>query len=257
MASRLRFTGVFTLSLTLGCSLIAPSKDEISGGNAAPSGGSGGSGGATGGSAGSTGGTAGGGAGGTAGATGGSGGSGGAPTLIWSDEFSDFTGDWQYAGDGNWNLVSGEAVQSSPSATAPVRWVPELVSLTNYRIEVSARRTSPSAGALQILFRQTDDSRFYYCSFHPAVGEMFWGMYSDGFNTTDLGPAHSFGTSSYDADDQFTMTLTAVDNHFECSVANVTGASMELDDNTYPTGAPGLKTYVLPGAYDYIRVYDK
>ncbi len=255
--------GISALWLLVGCSLLAPSRDEISGdyqkgdsGGSANGGSSGaslgGGGGGVAGGGGSGGGAAG--AGGSAGASG-SGGTGGAQ-LLFDDEFDDEKPEWQFGGDGSWAVQAGEANQTSPLATEPVRWVASLTALTDYRIEVRARRTNKSDGALQILFRVTGVSAFYYCSFHPGSGEMYWGIYYGNFDSAELGTAPLVPVN-YDPDQTFTMTVTAKGSLFNCSVLEVPAATASLVDSTRPTGGPGLKTYQLTAAYDYIRVYSE
>jgi hypothetical protein len=243
-------------ALCFGCSLLAPSKDEIA--NGQPSGGTS-AGGSGGGSAGvSSGGTAG--NGGTAGSgnTGGSSGNGGSAgaSLLFADEFDDPKPDWQFGGETGWSLSGGEALQSDSGATYAIRWLPALANLTDYRIEVRARRTAPSLGALQVLFRQTADDTFYYCSFHPSLGEMFWGKYTSNWDTEELGTAPTFAVD-YDPNQSFTMTLIADGTQFTCRVEEVPAAVAVMSDLSYPAGSPGLKTYLMAAAYDYIRVYSK
>lgn len=247
------------VSLCIGCSLLAPEKDEIANGQSSggsTTGGTGGLGGSGGGTAGAaSGGTSGnGGTGGSAGASGAGGSAGGA--LLFADEFDAEKPEWQFAGETGWSLSGGEAVQSNLAATYAIRWIPSLASLTDYRIEVRARRTGPSSGALQVLFRQTADDSFYYCSFHPALGEMYWGKYTSNWDSEEIGSAPNFAVD-YDPNQAFTMTLITDGTQFTCRVEEIPAAVAVLSDLTYPAGGPGLKTYVMASAYDYIRVYSK
>lgn len=264
MSFWLRIAGsAFGLSLCLGCSLLAPSKDDIAGevsaGGGTSAGGAGGTGGtgAVGGTAGATGGVSGasGGAGGGVGGTAGVGGSAGAATLF-ADEFDSALPAWKLVGESGWSTTGGEAIQSNVAATYAVRWLPSLASLTDYRVEVRARMTAPSDGAIQVLFRQASDQAFYYCSFHPATGEMFWGIYTSNWDSMELGGAPTFAVD-YDPNQTFTVTVIAKGPQFTCRVEEISAAVASLFDDTYAAGGPGLKTYVASVAYDYVRVYSE
>jgi hypothetical protein len=263
MGFSLRVAGsAFGLALCLGCSLLAPSKDDIAGGAVNPGGGGstvGGSGGASGSAGSATGGQSGGtsGAAGAAGSagTGGTGGSAGA-SLLFGDEFDADNSEWQFAGETGWNTSGGQAIQGNAAATYAVRWLPSLANLSDYRIEVRAKTTAPSNGAIQVLFRQTADASFYYCSFHPSLGEMFWGIYTTNWDSVELGTAPTFAVD-YDPNQTFTMTLIANGPQFTCRVEEIPEAIASLYDTTYPEGSPGLKTYVATVAYDYLRVYSE
>ncbi len=249
--------------LAAGCSLLSPSRDEISGENSNPSSGGAASGGsagvagtgatagaASGGSAGSSGGAAG--SGGSAGASG-SGGSAGS-AFLFEDDFDAPKAEWKFAGDGTWQQMNGTVVQGDPTASQPIRWVSSLGSATDYVVETRVRPVKSSTGAIQIIFRvnPANPSEFYYCSWHPSTGEQYYGIYSDGFSSAELGAKQASPSSTPNA--WITMKVSVKGSTFRCWVPEEPGVDYTISDSTYASGAPGLKSYKLSVEHDYFRV---
>ncbi|MEZ4220629.1 MAG: hypothetical protein R3B13_06830 [Polyangiaceae bacterium] len=262
-------TAASAVLCALGCSLLSPSRDDITG-EYSPKGSTGGGGGSGGaGAAAGTGAAAGagasGGASGSSGASGASGGGGvagsggtGGVNVLFEDEFDTEKAEWQIAGDGNWQTAMGVAGQSAPLASHPVRWVSTLGNATDYIVETRARGKNPQGdSALQIIFRvnPSNPSEFYYCSYHPLNGEMYWGIYSDGWQSSDLGS--NFSTPSNDPTAWFVLHVDVQGSKFRCWVDGQPDADFQVVDTTYKTGAPGLKSFHFAVEHDYFRVIGK
>jgi hypothetical protein len=180
----------------------------------------------------------------------------GAP--LYMTEFNDFSG-WM-VGAGTWGAQGGEAVQSDDTSNFAYAYNPA-VTASDYRV-VSSFRALAGMGtstAVELAARvQLDGSGGQYHCNWDAVHGGFTMMYSTSPTVNDFFAQVYIDTSmipNYDPSGSFVMEFQVRGSRLDCCVHGIAAAVGTATDTRFTAGAPGMKTFLASGAYDYLHVY--
>jgi hypothetical protein len=177
-----------------------------------------------------------------------------ATSLLFSDELDTITG-WTFVG-GTWMGQNGELQQTDAAAAPAYAWRPDLAAQSDYRIVTQMRQFSGSAiGALEISFRidPSDTTQQYYCNWEPNDGR-FLIMRTVASGTVLMMAQVSTGQRPPPST-TVTMEVVAQGDTFRCHILEIASADLTVTDATYTSGAIGLKTQLMAGAFEYLHVY--
>jgi hypothetical protein len=182
-----------------------------------------------------------------------------ASTLLFDDEFDADLSRWTLDDAGAWTLDGGELVEGLPVGAAEA-FVTGFAEATDYRVESKMRiLANTPAGAIEIAFRidvATGDE--WHCNWEPVpddAGLTFLRL-QQGANASVVDvPVDTNKTQAYSASAPMTMVVKVTNNVVDCTILEVNGAKASYGLIGIPRGTFGVRTYVLPAAFDYLRVY--